>query len=98
MKKINKSELIEKTVKFYIEMESWDGPEFKESLREMAVKILSHEPQRLEQLFPNYKYLHPWSVTGPSNIEKLSYIQEILDEAKEFAIKELMGTEREYDA
>lgn len=93
--KLNKKELIEKTVKFYMEMESWDGPEFQESLKEMAVKILSHEPSRLEQLFPNYKYIHPWTVTGPSNVEKLSYIQLLLDEAKQFAIKELMYTEKE---
>lgn len=95
--KLDKKELIEKTVKFYIEMESWDGPEFTESLREMAIKILAHEPLRLSQLFPNYMYIHPWSVSGPDN-NKLTYIQQILDEAKELATRELMYTNQEFDA
>lgn len=94
MSTLNKTELIEKTIRFYIEMESWDGPDFKESLREMAIRILAYAPTKLSQLFPGYSYVIPWTVTGPADLfDNLTYIQLILDEAKQIAIGELMHTE-----
>jgi len=101
--KLDKKELIEKTVKFYMSLESWNEfGEFNESLREMAIQIIANEPLRLEQLFPGYKYLHPWSVLVPENGNYLpsdtEYVQGVLLEAKEMAIKELMFTENEASA
>lgn len=100
---LDKKALIEKTVKFYMELESWNEVgEFDESLKEMAIQIVANEPIRLEQLFPGYKYRHPWSVAYPKSMDfdnsKLDYIVSILEGAQEMALKELMYTAKEADA
>lgn len=100
---LDKKVLIEKTVKFYMDMESWnEGGEFDESLKEMAIQIIANEPVRLEQLFPGYKYNHPWGVSYPKSFNfdnnKLDYIVSILEGAQEMALKEMMFTTKEADA
>lgn len=100
--KLNKKELIEKTVKFYFQLESWNEfGEFDQSLKEMAIQIIANEPKRIEQLFPGYK-IKDWQVSWPKSMDfdnsQCEYIAEIVKEAKEMAIKELMLTTKETNA
>ena len=103
--KLDKKELIEKTIKFYFQLESWNEfGEFDQSLKEMAIQIIANEPKRVEQLFPGYKLSmdNSWSVKFPKSMDfdnsKIDYITEIMNEAKEMALKELMSTTKEANA